>query len=330
MATDGRSLHELHAPPAETPAAVPRSVRDAGRVLAALGHAVIVTDLEGLIHYWNPAAEALYGWSAAEVLGREIGTVTVPRASDALARTIMQSLREGGSWSGGFTVQRKDGATFPALVTDSGIYDDDGALVGVVGISTDLGHALRPLLSHSSDAALVLTPDGDISFISPAAAELFGWTDDAVGAPLWDLVHPDDRQAAIDHHRLVCASDATVPSLECRLRKADGSWCWGEMVMTNLLSDPAVRGVVGNLRDTTERHDAREELLTLTEQLQRALTSRVAIEQAKGLLAGRTGTDLDTAFTLLRHYARDNNLTMQDVARAVIDGRLHVPPPRPG
>ena len=59
---------------------------------------------------------------------------------------------------------------------------------------------------------------------------------------------------------------------------------------------------------------------TLNEQLQGALNSRVAIEQAKGKLAERAGLDVDQAFTTLRAYARDRNLRLSDLAQAFIDG----------
>jgi ANTAR domain-containing protein len=59
---------------------------------------------------------------------------------------------------------------------------------------------------------------------------------------------------------------------------------------------------------------------TLSEQLQGALNSRVVIEQAKGKLAERLGLDMDQAFTVLRSYARDQNLRLSDLAQAVIDG----------
>ncbi|MCG8916054.1 GAF and ANTAR domain-containing protein [Actinokineospora sp. PR83] len=60
----------------------------------------------------------------------------------------------------------------------------------------------------------------------------------------------------------------------------------------------------------------------LAEQLQSALTSRVAIEQAKGLVAERLQVDMDGAFAALRGFARATNLKLGDVARAVIEGRL--------
>ncbi|MFJ2901789.1 GAF and ANTAR domain-containing protein [Streptomyces sp. NPDC087212] len=63
----------------------------------------------------------------------------------------------------------------------------------------------------------------------------------------------------------------------------------------------------------------------LNEQLQTALNSRVLIEQAKGKLAERQHTDMETAFTTLRGYARSHNRRLSDVARAFIDESEHLP-----
>lgn len=60
----------------------------------------------------------------------------------------------------------------------------------------------------------------------------------------------------------------------------------------------------------------------VVEQLQGALTSRVMIEQAKGVLAERAQIGVDAAFGRLRSYAREHNLRLSDVARELIDGNL--------
>ena len=60
----------------------------------------------------------------------------------------------------------------------------------------------------------------------------------------------------------------------------------------------------------------------LNEQLTHALTSRIVIEQAKGVVFERAGIDMAEAFTRLRAYARNQNLRLTDVARAAIDGTL--------
>src|SRR5689334_1855741 len=60
----------------------------------------------------------------------------------------------------------------------------------------------------------------------------------------------------------------------------------------------------------------------VNEQLSHALTSRIVIEQAKGVVFERAGIDMAEAFSLLRSYARSHNLRLTDVAQATIDGAL--------
>lgn len=64
------------------------------------------------------------------------------------------------------------------------------------------------------------------------------------------------------------------------------------------------------------------EARTLGDQLNHALSSRVVIEQAKGVLAERTGLSMEASFETMRMHARDRNLRLADVARNVIDKTL--------
>jgi GAF domain-containing protein len=70
------------------------------------------------------------------------------------------------------------------------------------------------------------------------------------------------------------------------------------------------------------QHRVSEEAQRLNEQLSAALTSRVVIEQAKGVIAERATLDLAEAFSRLRAYARRHNLRLTDVAQAAVDGTL--------
>lgn len=58
----------------------------------------------------------------------------------------------------------------------------------------------------------------------------------------------------------------------------------------------------------------------LAAQLQHALTSRIVIEQAKGVTSERLGLDMNAAFEALRRYARSHNLRIADLAGAIVDG----------
>jgi GAF domain-containing protein len=82
------------------------------------------------------------------------------------------------------------------------------------------------------------------------------------------------------------------------------------------------------------QHRASTAAQRLNEQLSAALTSRVVIEQAKGVISERAGISLAEAFARLRSHARHRNLRLTDVAQAAIDGTLDprawVPPPGAG
>lgn len=290
--------------------------------LEALGHAVITTTPDGKVVGWNPAAERMYGWTADEALGSNIADLCVPTMAQDMADDIMAALREGVPWSGGFPVRRKNGTMFPALVTDAGIYRD-GELVGVVGVSTNLGGALEPLLERSTDAALVLRSDGVVTYASPAVGQLFGWkADELVGGPIMPLMHPDDRRSLADFLPRVVTEPGAHPPLELRLDRG-GEWVWAEAALTNLLDDPDVRGVVCNLR-LSPRRAAQEEAETRARQLQVALDTRLVIEQAKGYLAGHDGIDPELAFQRIRQYARSHHQALHDVALRVVRGEVEL------
>jgi len=76
---------------------------------------------------------------------------------------------------------------------------------------------------------------------------------------------------------------------------------------------------IGILHERALRHQE-----VVTEQLQKALHSRITIEQAKGVVAERLHVSIDDAFTLIRAYARDHNLKLAETARAITEGELHI------
>jgi PAS domain S-box-containing protein len=229
-------------------------------LLHALGHAVIATDVRGTVVFWNGAAEQLYGWPAAEAVGRDIAEVTVPEVSQRAAAEIMAALREGRPWSGGFLVQRRHGEVLHALVTDSGVYRD-GEMIGIVGASLNLGDAVRPLMERSSDAALLVDEHHVVTYASPAVTNLFGWpVDEVVGTPLRHHIHPEDHQAL---EKLLAVDPARGEQVgELRVR-TDRAWSSVEVAVTDLPTQSASRSVVCNIRrsERLARLEERERIL---------------------------------------------------------------------
>ena len=99
------------------------------------GHAVIVTDISGLVTVWNAEAESMYGWSAEQAVGRPIIDLVVGPQDAAVAAEIMETVMSAGRWTGQFAVKRRDGIVVEANVTDHLVKDETGCSLGVVGIS---------------------------------------------------------------------------------------------------------------------------------------------------------------------------------------------------
>lgn len=110
------------------------------RQLDRADRAVIATDAEGTVVYWGKGAEAVYGWSAEEAIGRNIMDVTPTEMSRSQAERIMARLRAGASWSGEFLVRGRDGNRFPVQVSDRPVLDETGGFLGVVGESYRTGY----------------------------------------------------------------------------------------------------------------------------------------------------------------------------------------------
>ena len=107
-------------------------------LLNSVGQGVIAVDREEKITFWNHAAEVLFGWSSAEVVGQPIVALAAAPSDREIASDIGPHAASGQTWSGEVLSQRRDGTTFPTLVTATPLYDETGALIGNVAISTDI------------------------------------------------------------------------------------------------------------------------------------------------------------------------------------------------
>lgn len=137
-------------------------------------------------------------------------------------------------------------------------------------------------------------------YVSPSYEQVLGHRPESVaGREVLDLIHPDDAGRAEQFFERVAAAPGASPSLELRLRHADGAWRHVELIASNLLSDPNVRGIVTNSRDITERkrseeklaHQAFHDALTglpnrhlLLNRLDHALTGRTARRDSVAIL----------------------------------------------
>jgi PAS domain S-box-containing protein len=112
----------------------------------------------------------------------------------------------------------------------------------------------RALVENSVDAIALLDHDGTVRFATDSLERISGFgVDDVIGTDPFERIHPEDlprvRQALEDCVR----QSGNRVSVEYRSRYSDGSWQHREAIGVNRLDDPAVRGIVVNYRDITDR-----------------------------------------------------------------------------
>ncbi len=128
----------------------------------------------------------------------------------------------------------------------------------------------RAMVRDSNDIMSIVDPRGRLVYASPATERILGLQiEPLIGTDVFELIHPDDRDAAMKGFDLT-RSGKDVERLELRLRHADGGWRVMEAVATNLLDDPAVEGIVISARDLTDRRRAEAELREAQERFRSA------------------------------------------------------------
>ncbi|QNA45280.1 PAS domain S-box protein [Lacibacter sediminis] len=101
--------------------------------------AVIASDHAGTITYWNHFAEKLYGYSKQEAIGNNLSIIlTDDPFYTKQAIEVMQLVAEGKSWAGEFQVRNKQNKNLSVFSLSSPVYDTDGNVQGVIGVSYDI------------------------------------------------------------------------------------------------------------------------------------------------------------------------------------------------
>jgi diguanylate cyclase (GGDEF)-like protein/PAS domain S-box-containing protein len=123
----------------------------------------------------------------------------------------------------------------------------------------DREHLFRALVQNTSDVILICTASGAVTYQSPAAEAGWGYAaDELLDQAILTLAHPDAQPALHELWRQVRDGDAafsagTARGIELQMRDSAGDWRHAQMILTNLLHEPAVAGVVVTIRDIHER-----------------------------------------------------------------------------
>jgi PAS domain S-box-containing protein/putative nucleotidyltransferase with HDIG domain len=139
----------------------------------------------------------------------------------------------------------------------------------------------RALIQNTSDVVMVVDATGIIGYVSPSMVRVLGYDPaELIGRNAFDLVHPDDIEAALDALTRAAATEEVQPPASYRVRSASGTWRWIESTGSNLLADPAVEGIVMNSRDVTAQRESVAELADVNRTLRTLTAADAAVVHA--------------------------------------------------
>ncbi|GGR19574.1 PAS domain-containing protein [Deinococcus ruber] len=216
----------------------------------------------------NPAFEALTGYGRADLVGHTLLSLGVwPKAEDQQQLITeledQQTLRDRQ-----VTLCRRSGELFEALVTYERL--EINALPCLLAITQDISERqqaeaqvrqaerrFRGLVQNSADMFTVLDEEGHYVYVSPAVKRLYNVEpEEVMGLHVSQHVHRDDWPAVQADLDALKRTPEDVRVSTYRQRDSRGQWLWVETTTSTQLHDPAVRGIVCNTRDVTERRES--------------------------------------------------------------------------
>lgn len=266
-------------------------------MLDGLGEAVVASEPQGAIIFWNPAAERLFGWSAREALGRSVMDLVVPPESRERAVELMRDARQGHGEIGSIIAQRKGGERVEIAFSVAPVTGEEGQILAIVGVATDLTEARREeaetrlraaMLDAVGEAVTAVDASGSYVYWNKAAERMTGWArEEVLGRTALEFIVPPGWESAILNAAERLMNGETFDG-EAPVKRRDGSVFRAKITAVPLAGpDGRVTRVVGTWADVTEHERARAALEGARAFLQSALDGfpfQVAIVDSRGVI----------------------------------------------
>jgi PAS domain S-box-containing protein len=247
-----------------------REAERARGLLAAIvessNDAIISKDLTGHIMSWNGAAERLYGYTAAEMIGQPVLRI-VPRELHDEEERILAKVRAGERIEHFETMRvARDGRRIEVELTVSPVRNAAGAIIGASKVARDLRAVreadrtratLAAIVTGSDDAIISKTLDGIVTSWNPAAERLYGFTsDEMVGQSILRII-PVHLYFEEEHILSKIRVGERIDHFETTRMRKDGSIVHVSLTVSPLRdSNGRLIGASKIARDITAQRDA--------------------------------------------------------------------------
>jgi PAS domain S-box-containing protein len=250
----------------------PEKKREATDLLAAIvdssDDAIISKNLDGVITSWNKSAEHMFGYSAAEAIGRNI-TLIIPDERREEEVDIITRLKRGTRIDHFHTVRRhKDGAMLDVSLTISPVRNASGRIVGASKVARDVTaqkraeqerrasvERFRAIVETSPECVKVVANDGTLLHMNSSGLRMVAASEEeVVGTNTYDLVAPEHREQFRAFNQHICAGNRG--SLEFDIIGLSGERRHMESHSAPLCNPDGTISQLAITRDVTDRKQA--------------------------------------------------------------------------
>ncbi|WP_223923854.1 PAS domain S-box protein [Geobacter sp. AOG2] len=262
---------------------------------------IFMKDIHGRYLHVNPLYEELFNATSTTIKGKTDFDIFPHDQAAQLVKNDRMVMESGRPLKIEEVVEQDDGphtylsAKFPLKRVSGEIY-------AVCGISTDItelkrAHGkinrseerFRAIMSLSPDIISIVRKDGVFLYKSPSAEQIHGYAqDEMLGRPVFDLIHPEDRENVERVFSELLKNPEKIASVQYRHSNKDGSYIWMESYACNQLANPHIDGIIVISRNIEDRKKVESERLKLEQQLLHAQKL-----ESLGVLAGGIAHDFN-------------------------------------
>jgi PAS domain S-box-containing protein len=255
-------------------------------ILASCPDPIVGETVDGVINYWNAAAEQFYGYSADEVIGKPL-SILAPEGHEAELENLLQRVQQGTMVEAYETVRRsRDGRLLDVSLTLFPVQNEAGQIVGAAATTRDITQRkrdaaalaaserrFRAAFDDAPNGMALIGLNGEILQINRAGGELLGYSERELRQmTVADVMHAQDRETTQFAWNQTISCGGWGHTREVRMVHRDGSLRWISM-QASLVRDeqggPAY--FIVQAEDLTERVRARESLSSARTLMQETL-----------------------------------------------------------
>jgi PAS domain S-box-containing protein len=274
-------------------------------IIETMSEGLLQVDNNGVIQFVNNRFCEMTGYSRVELLDSSAHEMLLSEKHQGLMKEKIELRMQGISDQYDIQLKKKSGETIWVRISGTPVFDDDGKVIGSIGIHTDITERkraerklqtseerFRDLFNNAPDIYIIMDSNGTVIDINQRCLSQLGYkTNEIVGTPISNYIHPDDLANAGRVMSYIQRTGEPPKNIELRLIHKSGQPLWVStefaLFKTNEGNVQSIRVVC---RDITKRKRLQQEL------------ARAQRLETAGKVAGQIAHDLNNLLAPLTAY----------------------------